>query len=189
MTLRRLRPFHALGFPGVPQQGFFLAGQGFFRLRRIQILRFLLRRNERSLVIFISSIAGRVPIPFQSHYSSSKYALEAYAESLDMEACGFGLRTVLLEPGDTKTGFTSKWKKFIPSDSPYRSKAEKAIARMEHDEMNGKDPDTVARAALKVASKKNPPVRKPIGIEYSLLMILPRILPQKLVHRILRSMY
>lgn len=149
----------------------------------------LLRRNERSLVIFISSIAGRVPIPFQSHYSSSKYALEAYAESLDMEACGFGLRTVLLEPGDTKTGFTSKRKKFIPSDSPYRSKAEKAIARMEHDEMNGKNPDTVARAALKVASKKNPPVRKPIGIEYSLLMILPRILPQKLVHRILRSMY
>ena len=35
----------------------------------------MLRENERSLIIFISSIAGRVPIPFQSHYSSSKYAL------------------------------------------------------------------------------------------------------------------
>ena len=149
----------------------------------------LLRENERSLIIFISSIAGRIPIPFQSHYSSSKYALEAYAEALDMEARPFGVRTVLLEPGDTKTGFTSRRQKYIPDDSPYKAAAEKAISRMERDEMNGKSPETVARIALKAASRRNPPVRKPIGIMYSMLMILPRILPQKLIHRILMAMY
>ncbi len=149
----------------------------------------LLRRNPRSLVIFISSIAGRVPIPFQSHYSSSKYALEAYAEALRMEGKRHGLTTVLIEPGDTKTGFTSMRRKCIPEDSVYRAEAEKAIAKMEKDEMNGKSPETVAKAALAAASRRNPPVRKPVGAEYSFLMILLRILPDKAALWILGKMY
>lgn len=149
----------------------------------------LLRENRKSLVIFISSIAGRVPIPFQSHYSSSKYAIEAYSEALRMEGKPFGLTTVLLEPGDTKTGFTSKRKKYIPENSIYKTAADKAIAKMEKDEENGRSPETVALAALSVASKKNPPIRKPIGFEYSVLMLLLRILPQKAVEMILRKLY
>ncbi len=149
----------------------------------------LLRENERSLIIFVSSIAARVPIPFQSHYSSSKYALEAYAEALRMEGRKHGIMTVLLEPGDTKTGFTSKRQKYIPENSVYRDEAEKAIRKMEMDEQNGKSPVMVAEAALKAASRKNPPVRKPIGMEYSVLMLLLRILPQKAVHMILGKMY
>ncbi len=149
----------------------------------------LLRKNEHSLIIFISSIAGRVPIPFQSHYSASKYALEAYAEALRMEAGFLGVNVTLLEPGDTKTGFTSKRMKCIPSSSIYREKAEKAISRMEKDEEKGRDPLSVAKAALKVAKMKNPPVRKPIGVEYSLLMFLLRLLPERAVHMILKALY
>lgn len=149
----------------------------------------LLHENRKSLIIFISSIAGRVPIPFQSHYSSSKYALEAYAEALRMEGADHGIKTVLLEPGDTKTDFTSKRQKCIPETSMYKKEANKAISRMEKDEENGRSPETVAKAALKAASQKNPPIRKPIGFEYSLLMLLLRILPQKTVHFILKKMY
>ena len=149
----------------------------------------MLRENERSLIIFISSIAGRVPIPFQSHYSSSKYALEAYSEALGMEGRKYGLRTVLLEPGDTKTDFTARRKTYIPEGSIYKEDAIKAIRKMEKDEENGKSPLTVAKAALKIAGRKNPPVRKPIGIEYSALMLLLRILPQNLVEKILMRLY
>ena len=149
----------------------------------------LLRQRRRSLVIFISSIAGRIPIPFQSHYSSSKYALEAYAECLGMEGKPFGIHTVLLEPGDTKTDFTRSRKKIIPENSSYKRAAEKAISRMEADERNGKSPETVAKAALKAASSSHPPVRKPIGLGYSLLMLLPRILPQKIIEKILIKLY
>ena len=125
----------------------------------------MLRENERSLIIFISSIAGRVPIPFQSQ------------------------RTVLLEPGDTKTDFTARRKTYIPEGSIYKEDAIKAIRKMEKDEENGKSPLTVAKAALKIAGRKNPPVRKPIGIEYSALMLLLRILPQNLVEKILMRLY
>ena len=149
----------------------------------------MLRENERSLVIFISSIAGRVPIPYQSHYSSSKYALEAYSEALGMEGRKHGVHTVLLEPGDTKTDFTAKRKTYISENSVYKDDAFKAIRKMERDERSGKNPMTVAKAALKVASMRRPPVRKPIGLEYSALMLLLRLLPQRAVEKILTLLY
>ena len=90
-----------------------------------------------------------------------------------MEGVEHGIKTVLLEPGDTKTDFTSKRQKYIPETSMYKKEANKAISRMEKDEENGRSPETVAKAALKAASQKNPLIRKPIGCD--LLSTLPHI--------------
>ena len=49
-----------------------------------------MREKGRGLLIIIGSIAGRVPIPMQSQYSSSKYALEAYVDAVRMEMKRFG---------------------------------------------------------------------------------------------------
>lgn len=149
----------------------------------------ILRKRGKGLVIAISSIAGRVSIPFQGHYSSSKYALEAYMEALRMEAGSFGIRAVLLEPGDTKTAFTAKRETDILENSVYKKKAEAAIWQMEKDEKEGKDPKTVAKTALKISNKKNPPIRIAIGTSYKMLMVLRRILPDRTVLFLLRKIY
>ena len=78
---------------------------GTLRVNRMVLPYF--RAQGKGLVLVMSSVAGRVPIPYQSHYSSSKYALDAYVEALRMEARPFGIRAALIEPGDTKTGFTA----------------------------------------------------------------------------------
>lgn len=149
-----------------------------------------MRKQGKGLFLVISSIAGRVPIPMQCHYSSSKYALEAYVEAVRMEMKSFGVRAALIEPGDTKTGFTAAREGYkIPSDSPYRGIYEKSIARMAHDEQNGKPPESVAEAALKLAGKKNPPVRVAIGAEYKALMFLLRLFPDKLTEWVLAKIY
>lgn len=149
----------------------------------------ILRKRGKGLVIAISSIAGRVSIPFQSHYSSSKYALEAYMEALNMEAGSFGIRAVLIEPGDTRTAFTAKRETGIPETSIYREKAEMAIRQMEKDEKEGKDPMTVAKTALKVSKKNNPPVRVAVGMSYRMLMVLRRFLPDRAVLFLVRKIY
>lgn len=79
---------------------------GTLRVNRMVLPYF--RAQGKGLVLVMSSVAGRVPIPYQSHYSSSKYALDAYVEALRMEARPFGIRAALIEPGDTKTGFTAR---------------------------------------------------------------------------------
>ena len=149
----------------------------------------LLRRNPRSLVIFISSIAGRVPIPFQSHYSSSKYALEAYAACLKMEARSFGVECVLVEPGDIQTGFTAHREFPHLHDSIYADMAGRAVRRMEEDERNGMRPEAVASVVLKMAHRRHPPLRTAVGLQYKALMVLARIFPDRLVLFILRKMY
>ena len=60
---------------------------GTLRVNRMVLPYF--RAQGKGLVLVMSSVAGRVPIPYQSHYSSSKYALDAYVEALRMEARPF----------------------------------------------------------------------------------------------------
>ncbi len=148
-----------------------------------------MRERRNGLVMIVSSVAGRIPIPMQSHYSSSKFALEAYGEALRMETAGYGLRVVLLEPGDTATGFTDSRRFTELEGSPYKEVCLKSVARMEHDERNGRSPDSVAKVALKMAGKKNPPVRTAIGIEYKLLLFAQRLLPYRMAEFILRKLY
>ncbi len=147
-----------------------------------------MRRRRCGLILIISSVAGRVPIPFQSHYSSCKYALEAYAECLRMECAEDGIRACLIEPGDTHTGFTGA-RKFSDAQSPYYERCKKAVAQMEHDELNGRPPESVSAAALRIAGKRNPPVRTAIGFEYKALLFLQRLLPWNTAERILKMIY
>ncbi len=149
----------------------------------------LLRQNPRSLIMFTSSFAGIVPIPFQSHYSSSKYALEAYAEALGMETRPYGVRVCIVEPGDTKTGFTKARTHNEPENSIYLEKCNKAVSKMAADEQNGKKPESVAKVFFKQANKKNPKTRVVVGFSYKLLSVLVKILPVKVRDFILSQMY
>jgi hypothetical protein len=60
---------------------------------------------------------------------------------------------------------------------------------MEADEQNGRSPESVARVALALAGRKEPPARVPVGLEYKALMVLLRILPDRSKEFILRKMY
>lgn len=148
-----------------------------------------MRKNSSSIVIIITSVAARVPLPFQSHYSSSKYALEAYGEALSMEARPFGVRVAVIEPGDLSTGFTKARIPAIDSSSPYYSSYKRALSAIEKDENGGGSPRIIARAVLKTLKRKNPPVRRVCGFKYKVLCFLMRIFPDRLILFILRKMY
>lgn len=148
-----------------------------------------LRRNPKSLVLITSSIAGIIPIPYQSHYSSSKYALEAYGEALAMEGKQFGLRVCIVEPGDTKTSFTSSRTHDEPMDSPYLSSYTKAVTKMEKDEQTGKDPTAVAKVFLSQVARKKPKVRIAVGLTYKFFSFVSKVLPNHIRQFILRKMY
>lgn len=148
-----------------------------------------MREQGHGLFLVIGSIAGRVPIPMQSHYSSSKYALEAYVEAVGMEMRDFGVHAVIIEPGDTRTGFTDARRKFCDPGSPYAAVCEKSVATMEHDERNGNAPTSVSDVALRLAGKKNPPPRVAVGFQYKALMFLRRLMPDRLARFILSKMY
>ncbi len=62
-----------------------------------------MRKRRSGLLIHVSSNAGRLAIPFFGTYCASKWALEGYAEALHHELSGFGVESILVEPGGHAT--------------------------------------------------------------------------------------
>lgn len=56
-------------------------------------------------IITMSSMLGRVSLPFQGVYAASKHALEAAFDALRMELSGSGIHVSLIEPGWIFTPF------------------------------------------------------------------------------------
>lgn len=150
-----------------------------------------MRERGRGLIVNIGSVAGLFPIPFQSHYSSSKYAIEALTESLRIELAPYkNVNACLVEPGDVKTGFTAA-RVYVktPEESPYGKRFARAVKQMEKDEENGLPPSAVTRLVLVMIKRKHPPVRKVAGFAYKLLVFIRRLFPSGLIEWILNLMY
>lgn len=148
-----------------------------------------MRSQGRGLLLVIGSIAGRVSIPMQSQYSASKYALEAFTDAVRMEMRQYGVRASIIEPGDTKTGFTAAREMQSRERSGYGSLLERSVAKMAADEQGGRSPESVAKVALALAGRKDPPARVPVGLEYKALMQILRIMPERGKEAILSRMY
>ncbi|MEZ4850868.1 MAG: SDR family oxidoreductase [Bacteroidia bacterium] len=63
------------------------------------------REQGSGLLIHISSLLGRITLPFYGPYNASKWALEAMAENYRVELSGFGVDSCIVEPGGYPTGF------------------------------------------------------------------------------------
>lgn len=74
-----------------------------------------LRGQGSGLLIHVSSILGRMTLPFYGPYNASKWALEALAENYRIELSGFGVDSCLVEPGGYPTSFFNSL--IFPSDS------------------------------------------------------------------------
>jgi len=163
----------------------------FGSLRVIRAVLPSMRKQGHGKIIVLSSVAGKISIPYQGHYSASKFALEGITEALRHEVAPFNIKVCLVEPGDTKTGFTGNriYSENAGENSPYYESFKKSIARMEQDEQNGASPETVARTIYRMAIRKNPPVRTAVGFQYKLILFLQKILPAKIQEIAVRMLY
>lgn len=66
-----------------------------------------MRKRKSGLLIHLSSIIGRIIMPFSGPYIASKFALEALAESYHYELGQFGIESIIVEPGGYGTNFIS----------------------------------------------------------------------------------
>ncbi|NRB46534.1 MAG: SDR family oxidoreductase [Saprospiraceae bacterium] len=64
-----------------------------------------LRQQGSGLLVHISSLLGRIALPFYGPYNASKWAVEALAENYRVELSGFGIDSCLVEPGGYPTTF------------------------------------------------------------------------------------
>ena len=148
-----------------------------------------MRKQGGGRIVNTGSVAGFVPIPFQTWYSASKAAVQSYTMAMANELRPFGITLAAVLPGDTKTGFTAARNKIDDPDDLYQGRIARSVERMEHDEQSGvpaqKVGDLIARVALK---KRVNPLYIP-GFSYNLVNVLIRILPSGLANRLIGLLY
>ena len=146
-------------------------------------------RETRGRIICTSSVAAVLPIPFQTYYSVTKAAINAFVTALSNEISPFGVSVCSIMPGDIKTGFTGAREKNISGDDIYSGRIERSVSRMEKDEMSGMPPDRAGKFIAKIALKRRIKTSYAIGAQYKLFVLLSRILPSSVVVKILGIMY
>ena len=130
------------------------------------------RTRGSGVVVNVSSIQGRVAVPLDGAYAASKFALEAFTETLHYEIGHFGIRVVLIEPGYTAPGM-----KQIPAfefDEAY----DELVQQWEGADgkvtgSGGRPPaSSVAVAIANAMTDPSTPLRVPVGPDAELILPL-----------------
>jgi short-subunit dehydrogenase len=76
---------------------------GLMNVTRAFLPKMVERRAGR--IINVSSVGGRITLPYFGVYNSTKYAVEALSDALRYELRPFGIDVALIEPGVIRTNF------------------------------------------------------------------------------------
>jgi NAD(P)-dependent dehydrogenase (short-subunit alcohol dehydrogenase family) len=116
-----------------------------------------MREQGSGHIIQVSSIGGVTAFAGVGLYHASKWALEAFSQSLSLEVADFGIKVTLVEP----QGYSTDWggPSAIKADqmSAYDEVHEKMAAR--RGGMTPGDPDASGPAILKLVDAEKPPLR------------------------------
>ncbi len=152
----------------------------------------IMRRQGFGTIINVSSIGGRIGLPFQGVYSATKFALEGLTEALRMEVRRFGIRVVLIEPGDFCTEFTDNRRivRRAREDDAYAEMFRTTLSIVETDERNAAPPKSVASLVARILACRSPRIRYTIGpVSQRLAAHVKNVLPSRLFEWGLKKYY
>lgn len=153
-----------------------------------------MRENRRGRIVQCSSVLGLVAMKYRGAYTASKFALEAYSDTLRQELHGTGIHVSLIEPGPIDTRFTpnalANFDKWIGEEGMKASRFEKLYEkrrlRMEAGEPGPfKLPSSaVVDRLIHALEAKRPKPRYYVTIPTTFMGVAKRLLSTRLLDRV-----
>jgi len=122
----------------------------------------VLRAQRDGHFIQISSIGGRMGSAGLAAYQSAKWAVGGFSEVLLKEVGPLGLRVTIVEPGGMRTDWAGSSMRIDEIQPDYQATVG-GIAQLRNHATARGDPAKAARAILRIASEKQPPLRLLLG--------------------------
>ena len=140
----------------------------FFGLVRVTKAVLPIMRNQNSgIIVNLSSIVGKMAIPLNSAYTSSKFAVEGFSESVRYELEDFGIKVILIEPGVIKSNFYENIKmsknSLTDPNSPYQPITQKIFEAFLSMIQYAFPAKIVAEVILEAITSDNPKIRYAVG--------------------------
>ena len=152
---------------------------GHMQLMRLA-LRMMQARGE-GLIINVTSLASRLPVPFMAAYNAAKAAMASFTVTIQLELPDSRVHIVDLQPGDICTDFNDAVIKSKLPDQRYEAKVAKTWNKVERNMKNAPRPDLVARRVCELIDQTSPPPRMAIGdtFQTKIAPLIFRFLPQR----------
>jgi NAD(P)-dependent dehydrogenase (short-subunit alcohol dehydrogenase family) len=153
-------------------------------------------RRARGRIVNVSSINGRVAVPFNTAYATSKFALEALSDGLRNELKRWGIHVSVVQPGAITTPI---WESSIerakriavglPSEA--RELYSRALTKLERHSgdppRHALPPERVARVIHHALTARRPKTRYLVGWDARVGALLKAVLPDRMMDFLLTN--
>lgn len=139
-------------------------------------------QNRSGRIINVSSVGGRITLPYFGVYNSTKYAVESLSDALRYELRPFGIDVALIEPGIIRTNFEATAVSGLAqfANTPY------AVAVHKYEELSkfadkfASDPIVIAKAITRAIKARRPAARYVAPRSQHLAFIASALLPRRM---------
>lgn len=150
----------------------------------LQLMRLALasmRPRRQGLIINVTSLASRLPVPFMAAYNAAKAAMASFTMSIQLELPDADIRVIDFQPADIFTAFNDAVARSSEHDPRYEMRVRKAWTAVDRNMKNAPKPKLVAEHVLRLIDSPAPPPRVTVG-DFFQSKIAPsifRFLPQR----------
>lgn len=170
-----------------------------------------MRERQKGQIINVSSLAGVLYIPFQTHYSASKAGILRMTEGLKIELKPFNIKVSAVLPSDINTSFNARMALLhtggelqlsteisllkdtfpVSKDSPYYDPAKRAWKAIIENLIISPPPIVVSKKILKIIKAKKPKIHYKAGMRFQTygLTLMKRLFPENLTVSIMAMLY
>jgi NAD(P)-dependent dehydrogenase (short-subunit alcohol dehydrogenase family) len=152
---------------------------GLMNVTRAFLPAMMQRRAGR--ILNVSSVGGRLTLPYFGVYNSTKYALESLSDAMRYELRPFGIDIALIEPGIIRTNFEAtavgNLERF--ADTPFQVALEKYEQMSKSADRFASNPIVIAKAIARAVEARRPAARYVAPLSTNFVILLARVLPTR----------
>jgi short-subunit dehydrogenase len=152
---------------------------GLMNVTRAFLPKMLARRAGR--IINVSSVGGRLTLPYFGVYNSTKYAVESLSDAMRYELRPFGIDVSMIEPGVIRTNFEAT---AVSGLSRYAD-TQFAVAVAKYDSMSkmadrfASNPIVIAKAIARAVNARRPAARYVAPWSTNFALFMQTVLPTR----------
>ncbi|HBA84247.1 MAG TPA: short-chain dehydrogenase [Verrucomicrobia bacterium] len=155
----------------------------------------LFRKEGYGRIVNVSSVLGRIVMPFMGIYCASKYAVEALSDALRVELTGSGISVSIVEPGPIESNFRER----AVRQGSELDQEQSHFAEGYKQQLSGpreykrvtdpftKPPEAVAEKIHHALEARKPKTRYPVTVPAYAGDWAARFIPDRLRDRLMRS--
>jgi NAD(P)-dependent dehydrogenase (short-subunit alcohol dehydrogenase family) len=146
----------------------------------------VMRGRRSGRIVFNSSVLGLIALGFRGAYTCSKWAVEAYADTLRIEVADAGVHVCVIEPGPIRTNMTATALRHArqnidTGNSVHRAYYRRRLASMERggNTRGQLEPEAVVDALVHACESRRPRPQYFVTTPTRLIAALKRVAPKR----------